>query len=102
MKQLEVPQQFLDWFWMMYNNLYVVIVLNRYKSSKICVNRGFMEGYPPSMAAFVVSLIPLMYSLDEKMLGISTSDRKTHKYKLFADDLKLFLNNMNELTENFD
>ena len=102
MKQLEVPQQFLDWFWMMYKNLYVIIVLNRYKSKKIFVKRGFMEGHPPSMAAFVVSLIPLMYSLDEKMLGISTSDSKTHKYKLFADDLKLFLKNVNELTVVYD
>ena len=82
---------------MMYKNLYVVIVLNRFKSNKIFVKRGFMEGHPPSMAAFVVTLIPLMYSLDEKMVGISTPDSKTHKYKLFADDLKLFLKNMNEL-----
>ena len=46
--------------------------------------------HPPSMAAFVVSLIPLMYYLEEKIVGITTLDQKNHKIKLFADDLKLF------------
>ena len=36
MKKIEVPQCFLDWFWMMYKDLYVIIVLNRYKSNNIC------------------------------------------------------------------
>ena len=102
MKKIEVPQCFLDWFWMMYKDLYVIIVLNRYKSNKIYVKRGFMEGHPPSMAAFVVSLVPLMYCLEEKLLGIRTPDQKCHKYKFFADDLKLFLNNMEELVSIYD
>ena len=102
MKKIEVPQCFLDWFWMMYKDLYVIIVLNKYKSNKIYVKRGFMEGHPPSMAAFVVSLIPLMYSLDERLSGIKTSDQKCHKIKLFADDLKLFLSKPEELVLIYD
>ena len=48
MKHLGVPQPFIDWFWTMYKDLYVIIVLNKYKSDKIYVERGFMEGHPPS------------------------------------------------------
>ena len=76
MKRLAVPQSFIDWFWMMYKDLYVVIVLSKYRSNKIYVERGFMEGHPPSMAAFVVSMIPLMYATEEKMAGIVTPNGK--------------------------
>ena len=61
-----------------------------------------MEGHPPSMAVFVVSLIPLMYSLEEKLTGIVTLDQRNHKLKLFADDLKLFLVDVNELKISYD
>ena len=67
---MEVPEQFIRWFWTMYADLYVVIVLNKCKSNKIEVKRGFMEGHCPSMAAFVVSLIPLMTALEDKLQGI--------------------------------
>ena len=53
-----------------------------------------MEGHPPSMAAFVVGLIPLMIELEQKINGIQTWDNKTHKLKLFADDLKLFFSDI--------
>ena len=99
MKHLGVPQPFIDWFWTMYKDLYVIIVLNKYKSDKIYVERGFMEGHPPSMAAFVVSLIPLMYSLQEKLTGIVTLNAKTHKLKMFADDLKLFIKDVGEIDQ---
>ena len=99
---LDVPQEFIQWFWMMYRDLFVIIVLNNYKSDKIYVERGFMEGHPPSMAAFVVSLIPLMMDLDEKVKGMTTPDGKTHKFKIFADDLKLFITDTGELNIVYD
>ena len=99
---LGVPNEFIHWFWMMYKDLYVVIVLNKYKSDKIYVERGFMEGHPPSMAAFVVSLIPMMLVLEEKLKGLTTPDNKIHKYKMFADDLKLFLHDVEELNVAYD
>ena len=49
------------------------------------------------MAAFGVSLIPLMYSLEEILIGFTTFDRRTHKLKLFADDLRLVLMDVEEL-----
>ena len=97
MKRLEVPEDILDWFWTMYRDLYVVIVINKYKSEQIYIQRGFMEGSPPSMAAFVVSLIPLMSSLEEMIAGIVTLDDK-----LFADDLKLFIKDLDEIGEVYD
>ena len=77
MKELGFPTEFREWFWMMYRDLYVNIVLNRYKSNPIKVSRGFMEGHSASMAAFVVSLIPLMKYMDEGLVGIATPDGKT-------------------------
>ena len=54
------------------------------------------------MAAFVVSLIPLMYSLEEKLIGFTTFDRRTHKLKLFTDDLRLVLMDVEELKTTYD
>ena len=47
----------------------MVIVVNKYKSEKIFVQRGFMERSPTIMAAFVVFLIPFMGKLEDKMAG---------------------------------
>merc|ERR1719317_968716 len=93
LRYMEVPEKFIQWFWTMYHDLHVVIVLNKYKSNKIDVKRGFLEGHCPSMAAFVVSLIPLMSALEEKLTGIEAAGIGNQKIKLFADDLKVFLRN---------
>ena len=102
MKRMEFPQGFIDWFWTMYRGLATMIVVNRYKSEKIFIERGFMEGHAPSMAAFVIALIPLMISLEEVMTGIVTPDEKCHKVKMFADDLKLFIKDLNEIENIYD
>ena len=96
-----LPKEFIDWFWMMYNDLGVVVVINKYKSDVLKVERGFMEGHPPSMAAFVVSIIPLMIALDGKLTGLRTNG-KNHKLKGFADDLKLFLKDLNEIEVSYN
>ena len=97
LKHLNLPVQFVEWFWMMYNELGIMIVINNFKSDVIKVERGFMEGHPPSMAAFVVAIIPLMVALESEITGITTNDGVTHKLKAFADDLKLFLENLDEI-----
>ena len=71
MKRTGFPQDFMDWFWTMYSDLSTMIVVNRYKSEKIYIERGFMEGHAPSMAAFVIALIPLMTSLEEVMTSVT-------------------------------
>ena len=96
-KSLGVPEQFIEWFMMMYKDLYVHIVINRYKSKKVFIKHGFMEGHPPSMAAFVVALIPIMIALEENITGIETEDNRMHKIKMFADDMKLFIKNLDEI-----
>ena len=74
-----------------------MIVINQCKSEIIKVERGFMEGHPPSMAAFVVSMIPLMNHLEECLTGIRIDEGRNHKIKLFADDMKIFLGNLSEI-----
>ena len=96
-QRLGIPQEFIDWFWSMYNELFIVIVINKYKSGKIRNERGFLEGHPPSMAAFCISMIPLMVSLEEVMSGIVTPDGRNHKIKLFADDIKCFIKDLEEI-----
>ena len=56
-----------------------------------------MEGHPSSMAAFVVALIPIMVTLEENITGIDTEDNRVHKIKMFADDMKLFIRNLDEI-----
>ena len=102
MTRLGVPADFISWFWAMYSDLFIVIVINRYKSEKIFIQRGFMEGHPPSMAAFVISLIPLMVSLEGVMSGIVTPNDKCHKIKMFADDLKAFIKDLDEVDAIYD
>ena len=72
-------------------------MINKYKSGKIRNERGFLEGHPPSMAAFCISMIPLMVSVEEVMSGIVTPDGRNHKIKLFADDIKCFIKDLEEI-----
>ena len=58
-----------------------------------------MEGHPPSMAVFVVGLIPLLNKLEQKMTGIRTMDAKTHMIKVFRDDLRLFLSEVDKASD---
>ena len=99
---LDFPPQFVEWFWTMYKDLCVMIVVNKYKSQPIPVKRGFMEGHPPSMAAFVLCLAPLMVVLEETLEGIQTVDDNIHKVKAFADDMKLFLSDPKEIPVAYD
>ena len=102
MRALNIPEEFIEWFWMMYKNLGILIVINNVRSDVLKVERGFMEGHPPSMAAFVVGMIPLMKSLEDKLMGIKVDEGERHKIKLFADDMKLFLANPKEIEEAYD
>ena len=96
MKKCNIPEQFREWFWKMYENLGVMIVVNCCKSDIIKVTRGFMEGHPASMAGFVVSLIPLMMKMEETLQGI-TINKKIHKCKFFAYDCKAFISKIEEI-----
>ena len=102
MRRFNIPAEFVEWFWTMYRKLGVMVVINRYKSDILQVKRGFMEGHPPSMAAFVVTMIPLMKALEMVVSGITTPDDQVHKVKVFADDLKLFLGNLEEIKDCYD
>ena len=102
MERIGIPEMFRNWFWSMYEELFIVIVLNKFKSGKIYNERGFMEGHPPSMAAFVISIIPMMTTLEEILSGIATSDGKCHKIKMFTDDLKVFLKDPCEIDLIYD
>ena len=97
MKFLGIPSNFIKWFWSMYADLSVAIVLNKFKSDSISVERGFMEGHPPSMAAFVIGLIPMMKVLEERLVGIVDAEGKNHRIKLFADDMKVFMVDVSEI-----
>ena len=57
LERLGVPMEFRNWFWALYKNLAITIVINGAKSGKIFVNRGMMEGHPPSMSCFVTAMI---------------------------------------------
>ena len=96
MKKLGIPEEFIKWFWTMYTDLTVEIRVNQGRSGRIMVERGFMEGHPPRMAAFVLQLVPLTYALEEVITGIKVNE-KIHKVKSFADDVKLFLKDLSEL-----
>ena len=97
MKFLGIPPNFIKWFWSMYADLSVAIVLNKFRSDSISVKRGFMEGHPPSMAAFVIGLIPMMKVLEERLVGIVDAEGKNHRIKLFADDMKVFMADVSEI-----
>ena len=94
---LGVPVQFRKWFWAMYEGLAIKIVVNGAKSGKIHIRRGFMEGHPPSMPAFVTAIIPLLIVLEKNLDGIKLSNGMTKKIFSFADDMKLMLREPEEI-----
>ena len=55
-----------------------------------------MEGHPPSMAAFVLQMIPLTNALEEVLTGILVKGVQD-KVKGFADDVKVFWKDVKEL-----
>ena len=85
------PKSFSSWFWHMVQNIGIVISVNRCKSSVIWNRRGFMEGFPPSMACWVLSSIAIILALQSKLQGIQLPDGRVFKDSNFADDGKLFL-----------
>ena len=97
MIHMQVPTEIRDWFWALYSNLSLVIVVNKMKSGKIKVSRGFCEGNPPSMPGFVACMIPLLSVIEDSLEGIKTIDGKLHKVKAFADDAKVVLKEPQEI-----
>ena len=78
-----------------------MVKINNVLSDPISVERGFMEGHPPSMPAFVMQMIPLIYHLENSVKGIMVNG-KIHKVKAFADDVKLFLGSTSEIGAIYD
>ena len=97
MKKIGFPQGFVDWFWNMFKNIGIKISINRYGSSVIKNERGFLEGCPPSMAAWVVSSMALIIAIEKKVKGIQLKDGRVFKSRNFADDQKIFLREVNEI-----
>ena len=99
MIHIGVPELTRKWFWAMYKDLMVEIVINKRKSNRILVSRGVGEGMSPSMAAFVTVMIPLLISLEEVLEGIVSVGGKRHKAVGFADDCKIALKRPEEINE---
>ena len=91
LKRLDLPEQFILWVKLMYENLGINIVLNKWKSAKIFNLRGVMEGHGPSSFLFVIAILPLIFELQKNLKGINIGDNINHKVKGFMDDLKCFL-----------
>ena len=96
MKKIGFPPDFVDWFWNLYNNLNIIINMNGIRSAEISNGRGFLEGHPPSMLAYVISTIPFIRAHESKFVGIKVENR-IFKLRSYADDLKLFLNKPEEI-----
>ena len=97
LKRLNIPEEFVYWVKLMYENLGINIVLNRWKSSKILNLRGVMEGHGPSSFLFVVAILPLMLELQKNLKGIEIGDNLNHRVKSFMDDFKCFLTDEKEI-----
>ena len=91
LKRLDLPEQFILWVKLMYENLGINIVLNKWKSAKIFNLRGVMEGHGPSSFLFVIAILPLIFELQKNLKGINIGDNINHRVKGFMDDLKCFL-----------
>ena len=102
LERLGVPMEFRNWFWALYKNLAITIVINGAKSGKIFVNRGMMEGHPPSMSCFVTAMIPLLIVLRRKLQGVRIHNGARRSIFAFADDLKLYLKEPQEIHQVFE
>ena len=102
LERLNIPREFRKWFWALYKDLAITIVINGAKSGKIWVKRGMMEGHPPSMPCFVTAMIPLLIVLKRKLQGVKIHNGVTRKIFAFADDLKLVLREPQEIHMTFE
>ena len=102
LEKLDIPMEFRSWFWALYKDLTITIVINGAKSGEIFIRRGFMEGHPPSMPSFVTAIIPLIIVLKKCLLGIRIHTGIHRKIFAFADDLKLVLREAKEIHKVFE
>ena len=96
MRYIGFPRKFIDWFFHLYKDLGIIINVNGYRSNVILNKRGFMEGHPPSMMAYVISTIPLINALETKLTGIKVFNTLFCS-RSFADDTKIFLSDPSEV-----
>ena len=101
LEKLEIPTEFRSWFWALYRDLSISIVINGAKSGEIFIKRGFMEGHPPSMPCFVTAIIPLIIVIKKRLKGIRIHSGALRKMFAFADDLKLVLRDAQEIHQVF-
>ena len=91
MKKIGFPGQFISWFWNLFRDAGIKISINNFGSSVLKNERGFFEGSPPSMAAWVVSSIALIIAIENSIQGIQLKDGRIFKSQNFADDGKVML-----------
>ena len=97
MDTIGFPTSFSGWYWHMVKDMGIVISVNRCKSSVIKNERGFPEGFPPSMCCWVIAQMALIIGLEQKLTGIELKDGRIIKDLNFADDQKLFLREPEEI-----
>jgi hypothetical protein len=93
-------KHFILSFKTLYNNLSASILVNGYKTEKICINRGVKQGDALSCALFILCIDPLIrnINLNRKIKGVEIISRITKKkfeYKItgYADDIAITIRN---------
>jgi len=91
--------KFISKIQLLYTNSKAHLLLNGWIQPTLSPQRGIKQGVPLSALLFVIDIIPLSNLLDQnkKNLNLQLSPKVHYSHLLFADDVTLLADNINQI-----
>lgn len=97
LRRFNIPQEYINWVRLLYTNPTARARTGSYISEEYLVAKGTRQGCPLSPLLFILALEPLLHTIRGSApdRGI-TLHNATHVVSAYADDLILYINDLQE------